>query len=842
MQSNSLFSGTTKNQTTKPAKPSKKEKELVIADIVRLSSGESSSSSSSSSSSNNNPQGKQGRIFFISDVHGMCGLLKNLLGGKLKDGLKFTREDTIIFCGDLIDRADDLKDPDDNSTNFSSYALVEYVMQLVEQHAQGKDVPLLRPLAGNHEKMFLCWAARKYFPEAIPEMKRRFDKYFSIFALSYSGYGVKILSSKDGEQIKEWLADEENRNIESLLVYKEKAIDSPVCEKKEIDSDDDTGLRSVPSSAKEDKYSDAVVTSSDDELGRSSHDSGRWFFYGMYKEHHNKPPVFLENESVQRGTDLYNFLHGYTFDSLVEFASEKTNELALASSVSSYLKYVDNNDRVDNIGSSWAVYEEDIEKIKKIFDYIYTLPSIIFSDDFIAVHATLPQGLALKDGGMLTPDQHWETSWKEIKNCPGCYSDIAKKQLIVYCGHRTLNGVYDNYFNIDADATLTWIFFLVNHTDKKVYLCDDDGLAVVPHERSLTQAMLLRLFERLPIRKVCGGNLNFFKKEVPWYAREHGEALIRRFLQEIIDPSSKADFIVALLSKFKESPKFFKAIRCFFDKWLYCDAAADSIIKIMKTNNKDKDLFESFKSFYTAWSSGNEAVQNYSACLQYAITKLVLNAFATQLLNMEYVIENFDGKQIGMKSEKFRKLTKDEQDCVMSVNSILHNMPKEFLKNFKSICVLLALLKNAGKQDSDTKEKDFSSIKVESFGKYSADIVENMITILTTEIVYNKNSMSIYRSMLEVLLKFSTDAHIQDVIHLFIREDDEARLKAFLNIIKDSLGMEKCEKIASDSFCRYSYDRKKDGVSEILEILRNFTSLSKGSNCSSSNSSSSCSH
>ncbi len=110
----------------------------------------------------------KGKIICIGDVHGEIHKLKNLF-----EKLSFTRNDTIVFLGDYIDRGEDSK------------AVIDFVLSL-------KDKCNLVTLKGNHE-MFAMDSLK--FTEGrlgLAHMFRSWMKNGGISCLrSYNKYGLK---------------------------------------------------------------------------------------------------------------------------------------------------------------------------------------------------------------------------------------------------------------------------------------------------------------------------------------------------------------------------------------------------------------------------------------------------------------------------------------------------------------------------------------------------------------------------------------------------------------------------------------------------------------------------
>ena len=91
--------------------------------------------------------------YVISDIHGECDLFIKLL-----QKIKFSEQDLMYICGDIIDKGQD------------SVKLLKFI----------KSLPNFRPIIGNHEYAFLknYWAIMKDSPKDFDAVLRKLQAYF----------------------------------------------------------------------------------------------------------------------------------------------------------------------------------------------------------------------------------------------------------------------------------------------------------------------------------------------------------------------------------------------------------------------------------------------------------------------------------------------------------------------------------------------------------------------------------------------------------------------------------------------------------------------------------------
>ena len=97
-------------------------------------------------------------IYCVSDIHGDFGLFLKLL-----DKIRLSNSDTLIICGDIIDKGQD------------SARLLKYILEM----------PNARAIIGNHEYTFLkyYWGLMRYSPDDFGEVLQKLREYFP-----YEGY------------------------------------------------------------------------------------------------------------------------------------------------------------------------------------------------------------------------------------------------------------------------------------------------------------------------------------------------------------------------------------------------------------------------------------------------------------------------------------------------------------------------------------------------------------------------------------------------------------------------------------------------------------------------------
>ncbi|MFA6038597.1 MAG: hypothetical protein WC748_10810 [Legionellales bacterium] len=113
------------------------------------------------------------------------------------------QNDIIVLAGDSIDKMDD-----HHKNEYPSYDLIHRIITINAQHKKGEKVPKIYSVLGNHEAMFLCWAAKRYFPEEIPALKERFgsavfESLADCYLLDGNGGGWALYGNLSQKKLRE---------------------------------------------------------------------------------------------------------------------------------------------------------------------------------------------------------------------------------------------------------------------------------------------------------------------------------------------------------------------------------------------------------------------------------------------------------------------------------------------------------------------------------------------------------------------------------------------------------------------------------------------------------------
>jgi hypothetical protein len=783
---------------------------VTIPDILFLSSLNSASNSSSSSSSTTQTA-KKGRVFLISDIHGLNLILRKLIGGQLRvEGgekfFQFTRDDTIIIIGDLADRGDDHNEDKtskvqkshnpnmffEKSTSsssssscsskqevivdppeFSSYETIKYAVEIAERHAKGENVPAVIVSAGNHERMLSSCLSHRYFREILRETKTRLGEYFIKCAFSYAGEAITLLSSADTQKIKEWISDPDEANLGNLLIF---------------DEADKKWKIYVP------------VPRKDGSIG-------------------------INIVEINPNSKLFASLKDETLNSI---RKDKRKEVKISSLVVNYLhpyKREDyNEDIIARNGSAWVVYDNDPGKFRFIVDYFYKLPSIIVGDGFLAVHAALPQGLELNNGGRMSPSQLNQASWGDVDGQEGVrYADIEKGGCsIVYTGHIIHNyGKYlycrmgdknASYYNIDVGGTITGFLCLVDHTSRAVYLCDKDSIISVPKELSLPQAVLLELFRRLRRQlKTVNSKVkiaNSAESPTSYFMRlENIASAIDFTLTKVSKPN--ADLV---LQEFKNDIGFLLLAqengylcRCF-----YRDTIADLLVDFIKTKPSEQQL-QKLKGLFEHQSCG--------AICQYAILSCVFRGVLAKYFTTGKIIENFDDHDHKIKSLN-NILSAEAKDYLEHINILLSLAPVNVCENFRSMCLILRLLIRTTR---NSIEKNLFKKKFKEIVGEKQAIIESLILLLSAKLTPEQGGEYVrYFSMLKVLIRSdncSADVIVK-AIKDFICDRDVKKLNSFLEVLIISINRSDCVEILNEGLLAIEDMDKKRHLGDFGDLAK----------------------